>query len=178
MIEYERKYRINEQQKRSINQMTPGLSEAPLLHQVDEVFLYQKDSFETFIPGEAVVRIRTENNDTKLTYKRAINQQGDSIEHEIGIAVGGDGVLRQILEDMGYHQVTRVEKYRREIMRNGITVTLDDVVGLGDFAEIEIVAASDKQAEKKISERALELGLTAADVETRKYDRLLALQKS
>ena len=50
------------------------------------VFLYNKTSFETFSQGEAVVRTRTEGDSTKLTYKRAINTAGDSVEHEVALS--------------------------------------------------------------------------------------------
>lgn len=171
MIEYERKFRIDNSQKQKILSKLPALKTTSILSQIDTVFLYDKSSFDTFTPGEAVIRTRAEGSKVKLTYKRSINEMGDSIEHEVGVE--SEATIHAILRDMGYQEVVRVEKNRQEVEENGITVTLDYVKNLGDFVEIEIVADNDEDAENRIMARANELGLSEDDIETKKYDRLL-----
>jgi adenylate cyclase class 2 len=179
MVEIERKFRLSDDQALMIKQKLEEKAGAlKSIHQVDKVFLRGIDSFKDFKPGMPVVRLRTEGEHTKLTFKRTINQGGDSIEHESG--VGSVAAIEAILLETDFRLVTNVVKDRVEVQNDNLTFALDSVEGLGSFIEIEIIADDDKAiaaAERQIMEAATQFGLTEEDIETRKYDVLVASLK-
>ena len=175
MIEIERKFRLSPKKMVDIQHILEKESrKLTPMHQVDQVFLYNISSFKDFEQGMPVMRLRTANGNTQLTYKRAINNAGDCLEHEL--VVESAETMQRILEEMGYRHVTLVDKTRIEIKKDRLTLALDKVAGLGDFLELEILAekADSGDAEKTILQKAAEFGLTADDIERKKYDEMLS----
>jgi len=180
MIEVEKKFRLTDEQYTEIEQQ---LSEKHVLGQpfgqTDEVYLKGIPSFSEFEQGMPVLRIRTEDNMSTLTYKRAINAGGDAIEHETEI--GSVDAMRRIVADMGFSQVTSVVKTRREATIGRFTLALDKVKQLGAFLEIEAITDDPTTVEvlgREIVELATTFGLTEAHIEPKKYDQLIAQLKS
>jgi adenylate cyclase class 2 len=177
MIEIERKFRLTPREGTILHKALKSSRGAHgTVRQIDEVFLYKIESFTEFKRGMPVARLRTIGDVTTLTYKRSINDAGDSIEHEVGVASANE--MRAILRELGYIQVTVVDKIRLETKIDDMAITHDQVKGLGDFMEIEILATSEAdipQAEKRIMAKAKELGLSHAPIENRKYDQLVSL---
>jgi adenylate cyclase class 2 len=180
MIEVERKFRLSEQQKRTVeNKLRERNSEAVSVRQSDKVFLRGIDSFAGFTQGEPIMRLRTENNITTLTYKRRINDAGDSVEHEL--VIGNADTMQAILVEMNYRLVTKVEKDRLEVKKDLMTLALDAVDDLGSFLEIEILAEDAEnvaELDQQIMVVAKEFGLTAVDIEPKKYDQMIAALQS
>jgi predicted adenylyl cyclase CyaB len=178
MIEIEHKYRLKADQVNELaNRLAQRYGDPKSLHQIDEVFLYQKDSFTDHKQGEPVVRIRQQNGQVLFTVKRAMNDAGDSAEHELGIE--SHATMRAALIDMGYRSVVTIDKKRRHYGGDGITYALDEVANLGMFLEIEILAEQlDNSAEEKIFEAALDLGIDTVTLEPKKYDTLLEKSRS
>jgi adenylate cyclase class 2 len=176
MIEIERKFRLTNEKRASIlKRIESEYGRLLPVHQVDEVFLMGMDSFATYTMGTSIARIRIEDSEAILTYKRQLNKQGDMLEHELKIA--STETMRKILLESGYKSVTHVTKTRREAHLDNITLALDEVEELGPFLEIEILAEDEQaipKAEKQIMAAAVEYGLTEADLEPRKYDQLIA----
>ncbi len=175
MIEVERKFRLNsENSARVADYLKVNGGEPDVHRQADKVFLYQVDSFKKFTPGDPVMRLRSMGDTTILTYKRIINAEGDRIEHEV--AVDSAATAEAILKELGYLLAVNVEKVRSEYRIGDIAACLDDVVKLGMFLELEVISQSEDEiatAEQRIMSVASEMGLTAADIETKKYDQLL-----
>lgn len=173
MIEIERKFRLSPEKvaviKKALKEKSVDLTP---VHQIDQVFLQGIPSFKEFKPGMPVVRLRTVDGRTSLAYKRRLNDAGDALEHELG--VDSAETMQKILEEMGYSQVTLVDKTRIEAKEDGLTLVLDKVARLGDFLELEILAeeTDSGDAEERILQAAAEFGLTPADIETKKYDEL------
>lgn len=180
MIEIERKFRLSDSKAQEIKQKLEekfGASES--VHQIDKVFLQGIDSFKDFELGMPVVRLRAEGTHTKLTYKRAINKSGDSIEHESGVESAA--AIEAFLLETDFRVVTQVTKDRVELQGDGLTFALDTVENLGSFLEIEVVAEDSKNidsVEQQIMTAATHLGLTEDDIETKKYDQLMAAIRS
>ncbi len=120
------------------------------MHQSDQVFLKGIDSFKDFKSDMPVIRLRTVNVKTQLTYKRAVNAAGDSLELEL--MVESCEIMQRILEEMDYRQVTIVIKDRVEMKEGELTLVLDKVARLGDFLELEVLReeADQGEAEKLI----------------------------
>lgn len=177
MIEIERKFRLSPRQKSDIEQ-TLQADYGPLetIHQVDQVFLHGMDSFATFKRGDPVARLRTTNDETTLAYKRSINEAGDTVEHEL--TVSSAETMAAILKEMDYRPVTTVIKDRTIAKAGELAIMLDSVVNAGDFLEIEVLADDESEQpaiEQRIMDKAAEFGLTADDIELRKYDQLVSM---
>lgn len=178
MIEVERKFKLTAEHYRKIEEYFKDKKNSlHIQHQIDEIFLPGIDSFAQFKQGMPVVRLRTVDNETLLTYKRSINDGGDTLEHELTIE--SPGVMRLILLDMDYRQITVVDKIRTEYKDGELTVMLDDVKELGRFLEIEAMVDKEEnitEATSTIMTKAAEFDLTEADIEPRKYDKLMTEQ--
>jgi len=85
MIEVESKFRIKDRAEIETKLSSLAYSKSDPVEQSDKVFLLNSDSFKTFKVGDPVTRIRLVNGVSSLTYKRAINAHGDSIEHEMTV---------------------------------------------------------------------------------------------
>ncbi|HEX8763161.1 MAG TPA: class IV adenylate cyclase [Candidatus Saccharimonadales bacterium] len=176
MIEVERKFRITPEQKSKIRtDMENQNGSLQPLHQIDEVFLQGLDSFEGFKQGMPVIRLRTENGVTEMAYKRRLNEGGDMKEHEL--LIGSASVMRSILAEMDFRPVTVVDKIRLQAKAGEMALMLDEVKHLGDFLEIEIMATDESElddAYQRIMQQAATYGLGEIDIESQKYDKLLA----
>ncbi len=175
MMEIERKFRLNEEQAKRVAEYLEAQGVAPAVHQqADKIFLYKMDSFKNFTLGDPVMRLRSMDGKTLLTYKRAVNAAGDRVEHELGI--DATETMEKILQELGYMLAIRVEKRRVEYKLGDIAACLDDVSGLGMFLELETICSSEDdipKAQEKIMALAATMGLSAADIEVKKYDQLL-----
>jgi adenylate cyclase class 2 len=112
-----------------------------------------------------------------LTYKGPKRQAAVKIRTELEVPLtDGDGAAEdftRLLTYLGYRPVAVVRKHRRayRLKRGGfdLLVCLDEVDGLGRFAEVEIVTPEEQAdaARAVLAETASALGLT--EVERRSY---------
>lgn len=176
MIEVERKFRLGAGQKSEIEQtLNDQYGSLEAVHQTDQVFLHGINSFAEFKRGDPVMRLRTTDDETTLTYKRSINAAGDTVEHEL--QVGSAAIMAAILQEMDYRPVTTVTKDRLTAKAGEIALMIDSVAGVGDFLEIEVLVPDENgqpAAEQAIMAKAAEFGLTTDAIETRKYDQLVS----
>ncbi len=174
MIEVERKFKINKDQKSKILSLLENKhGQVQSVFQSDIVFLQEIKSFRQFKRGMPVVRIRTVGEETKMTCKRVINTSGDAVEHEL--VISSANIMQDILKECNFNQVSLVNKRRIEYKEDEISIALDEVDGLGSYLEIEILTSEDKisDSERQIFDQASKFGLKREDIETKKYDELL-----
>lgn len=176
MLEVERKFSISEiQYKKTQASLDAENSTSIPLRQIDQIFLFGSSSFKNFKRGDPVMRIRTSNDALYLTYKRSVTAGGDRIEHELKI--DSAEVAQELLNELGYQQAVVVDKVRRNYVVGDLTVSLDDVHGLGYFIEVELLCASeDKVADAvtQILNYTRALGIPESALEERKYDEMLS----
>lgn len=135
--------------------------------------MFQKKSFDEFVAGGIVVRLRTENNNTVFTLKQSLNKQGDSTEIEY--SVGDAGLAQDGLITMGYNHILTIEKNRIQTQDGAFMIALDSVSKLGDFLEIEVLAKElSQELEHQIMEKATNFAIDSTALESRKYDFLLS----
>lgn len=179
MIEVERKFRLEEKNISHFVVELDRLSNSKrVLNQLDQVFLLKGDSFKIPNRSRPIMRIRSVNDVVKLTYKRSINDVGDSIEHEL--TIDSVSIAEALLTEIGYYLVVEIEKKRMEYVLPDATICLDEVKNLGSFLEIEILCPTEKDislAQNKVMATAAQFGLTEADIETKKYDQLISLKQ-
>jgi len=88
--------------------------------------------------GKAL-RIRKEGNRFYLTFKSKALSRKPKIRKEINIELNETQVikLKEILKSLGYNEVLKIIKKRREFKRKDFRIAIDKVEGLGVFLEIE-----------------------------------------
>ena len=131
--------------------------------------------------GEAF-RIRGEGTQNRITYKGAKlagpTKTREEIELGFGSGMAARDDLRLIFERLGFTVVATVRKRRRSydlsVGARVMTVVIDHVDSLGDFAEVETLVADDADlasGQRVVVELAQSLGL--ANVESRSYLRMV-----
>jgi adenylate cyclase class 2 len=136
------------------------------------------------VTGEAF-RLRRIGKDAYLTYKGKKLPGEAKVRPELELPLpGGEnmpGQYLQLFTHLGYRPVAIVRKRRRHcsLTRDGfrMTVCLDSVDELGDFAELEILAPQEHRdrAEKVLLETAAALGLNT--IERRAYLTMLMIKR-
>ena len=134
-----------------------------------------------FAATDEALRLRRIGERNFVTYKgpKRDQQTKTRTEIEVPIAPGDTAAddFSRLLVHLGYRPVAVVRKTRRlfHLQRNGFALeaTLDDVDGVGRFAELEIQAPEEQfeAARKVLLQAAAELGLTSG--ERRSYLELL-----
>jgi adenylate cyclase, class 2 len=130
-----------------------------------------------FAKTDEAFRLRRVGSSNYLTYKGPKQRADVKVRREIEVPIQpGDQAaadMTELLTLLGFRPVAVVKKRRRQatLERDGFhfTVCLDDVQGLGRFAEVEVLAPDDRRAdaERAVASLAAELGLT--EVERRSY---------
>lgn len=139
-----------------------------------------------FAKTDEAFRLRRIGAANFLTYKGPKQAAAVKIRTELEIPLRDGDVaaeqMTQLLHHLGYRAVAVVKKRRRQYpLQRGafrLTICLDDVEGLGHFAEVEILAPDEQSdtARQVLQEVAAQLGLR--DVERRSYLGLILQSKS
>ncbi len=140
-------------------------ADAPL----DEADHYFNAPDRDFAATDEALRLRRIGPANRVTYKGPKRGTRGKTRTEIEVPVGeGDETaekFREMLVCLKYRPVAVVRKHRRiyRLERDGfaLEVCLDDVEGLGRFAEVEIQAPEEQlaEAERVLRETAVALGL-------------------
>ena len=138
-----------------------------------------------FARTDEAFRLRRVGPSNYLTYKGPKQRADVKVRTELEIPLQpGDQAaadMTRLLTHLGYRFVALVKKQRRTapLERDGFsfTICLDEVDGLGRFAEVEVLAPEDRRAdaEKALAALAAELGLS--EVERRSYLGLVLAAK-
>lgn len=132
-----------------------------------------------FAQTDEALRIRTVGEESFVTYKgpKLGGSAKTRFELELPLAAKTSEGWAEILTRLGFRAVAAVRKRRElfELTRDGraFELSIDEVEGLGAFAEVETLAdeASREAAERAVLSLTAELGLTAA--EPRSYLEML-----
>jgi adenylate cyclase class 2 len=176
--EVEVKYRLADPDQLHRRLAARGAAGRPAISQEDTYLSHPSRDFA--VTNEAL-RLRRIGGENRITYKgpRKSGPTKTREEIEIVVAPGHDawrGLLR-LFEALGFLPVATIRKRRTpfHLVAHGydIEVALDHAEGLGDFAEIETLAATDTDlpaAQAAVLSVAEQLGLT--EVEPRSYLRM------
>ena len=171
MIEVEKKYRLPADAQDIIERIGELYSLSKAVRQADLVYLNGISSFKDFTPGDPVLRCRSVDDAVTFTVKRKLPEGG---VWEVELPVNDTGA--DFIACLDWNLVTRVVKTRRSTQIDGITVVVDDVEGLGQFVELEVLVATTEEVEhalSSISQLCTKLGISKEWEEERKYDELL-----
>ena len=176
--EVEVKYRLVDHDQLERRLAERGAVREPEINQED---IYLSHPSRDFAASNEALRIRRIGAENRITYKGPRLSGPTKTREEIEIAVtSGDVAFQQLLrlfENLGFRPVATIRKSRTPFHLNhdgrAVEVVLDRALGLGNFAEIEVLAATESElpaAQAAVLALADELGLT--EVEPRSYLRM------
>jgi len=155
-----------------------GANVQPPIEQIDRYYAHPSRDFAA---TDEALRIRRVGSQNCLTYKGPKIDAATKTRREIEVPLASGQAAEQqfaeLLEALGFRPVIEVRKQRRVAhvaWRNRqVEACLDQVDGLGHFAELELVAEAEElnDARAALSTLAEELGLR--DSERRSYLELL-----
>lgn len=178
MLEIEIKYRVPGFDTMECRLAAWGAAPAAPIEEEDHYFNAPDRDFSR---TDEVLRLRRIDAENRITYKGSKRTAGTGsvakqrTEIEIPFEDGPEAVarFRELLTHLGYRPTAVVRKSRRIVRLTrdhfALEVCLDEVEGLGNFVEVEIVAAEEQAAaaERVLQDVSAALGLTA--VEPRAY---------
>jgi adenylate cyclase, class 2 len=144
---------------------------------------YMRHPCRDFKATDEAFRLRQFNDEACVTYKGKRLPGPVKTRPEIELSIHRDEVPRwlEMLQQLGFQPLRQVKKRRRifkyEGPRADLTIAVDQVDELGDFAEIELIIQEGDQLESaraRIETIARELGLGV--VQPRSYLSLLLLK--
>ena len=161
-----------------------GAVEEPPVVQLDTYLTHPSRDFAQ--TGEAL-RIRRIGEKNRITYKGPRYDGPTKTREEIEIPMAeGEQTFQQLtrlFEKLGFRPIATIHKTRStfhlSVPPHRIEVVLDRVDGLGEFAEIEIIASSESDlpaAQAAVLRLADQFGLT--EVEPRSYLRMVLEARS
>lgn len=136
--------------------------------------LVQDDTF--FARADGRLKLRVVNDAAELVHYHRADAHGPRVSAYTRVPVAEPDALRDLL-GAAYGMAGRVTKTRTLLLTGRARIHLDDVDGLGTFAEVEVVLAGDEPLDAGEAEahRLMQaLGLAETDLEPRAYVDLLA----
>jgi adenylate cyclase class 2 len=168
MLEIEQKFQITDQAKLLAHLDEIGATREPTLEQEDYYFAHPS---RNFVETDEALRIRRIGTENHITYKGPKRATVSKIRKEIELAFAeGPSALAQLkemLQLLGFQPVRNVKKQRTPFSfqhdQRHFEITIDEVEGLGTFAEVETLAeeAELEQAEAAVIQLADQLGLSS-----------------
>jgi len=176
--EVEVKYRLADYDQLVARLVQRRANREPAIDQEDTYLSHPSRDFAVTNEALRIRRIRPEN---RITYKGPRQRGPTKTREEIEMILApGDlafSQLQRLFENLGFRPVATIRKSRTSfhVTQQGLDleVALDRALGLGDFAEIEALAAHESElpaAQAAVLALAAELGLT--EVEPRSYLRM------
>ena len=166
LIERERKYRLSEQEARTLEMKLRDLG-AKDRHEIQESIIFKDRA--SHMRKDTLLRLRTVDGKRELTFKGPKKLKGlDKWREELNLEVG-DGPVLDILDAMGYRPGTKYRKDSRIFEYKGALVSVDRLAGLGCFCEIEV-----SDLDRNIDAIAAELALDPDRFEPRGYPTMAA----
>lgn len=143
---------------------------------VHEHDIFYNAPHRDFAKTDEAVRIRYTDNHAVVTYKGPkIRKFGLKAREELNFAVESGEAFGTMLERLGFFRTIEVNKWREEYRLGQVLVCLDDVEGLGTFAEIEVIAEDGgSNPEEVIGAVAREIGVTGKPILESYLEMLLA----
>ena len=154
-VEVEIKLKIHDRQALIRKLTALGFVPGRLLRERD---VYFRAGHHDFAKRDEALRVR-ETEDLETGAKTAqLNFKGPKLDEcsmtrqELETAIGSGETVRAILERIGFTPVVPVEKVRQYFHREQLTACVDQVTGLGDFLELEILTESEEGRSAALTE--------------------------
>ncbi|KAF5085664.1 class IV adenylate cyclase [Methanoculleus horonobensis] len=141
--------------------------------------VYYNAPHRDFGETDEALRVRYDDTGATVTYKGPKIRVGSAkAREEFNLAVADGETLEGILSRLGFRRAATVSKVREFYEMGDVTVTLDDVEGLGTFIEVEILTEENKEdAADRIGAIVKELGVDGPPIYTSYLEMLLFKQQ-
>ena len=155
MIEVEVKVLVNNKFAIENELNKEGFKKVELVRETDIYFENKEGSFRK---SDKALRIRQCENMASNETISCITYKGPKLDHismtrkEVEMRIEDAAAGKEILEELGYHPVQPVVKLRQYFQKEKMTACLDQVEGLGDFLELEMIVEDDGEREAALDE--------------------------
>jgi adenylate cyclase class 2 len=137
--------------------------------------VYYNAPHRDFGKTDEALRIRYAGGRVIVTYKGPkIPEHGLKAREELKTAVESGEEFEKILDSLGFRRTIEVSKTRDNYRLGGVLISLDDVDGLGTFAEIEYGGRDRSNAERTITATAQKIGVEGTPLLESYLELLLA----
>ncbi|MCK9299575.1 class IV adenylate cyclase [Methanoculleus sp. YWC-01] len=176
MLEVEAKFAVKDQEAVRAGLNRKGVRMGRRQQERD---VYYNAPHRDFGETDEALRVRYDDAGFTVTYKGPKVRVGNAkAREEFNLTVASGETLEVILSRLGFRRAATVSKVREFYEIGDVTVTLDDVEGLGTFVEIEILTEDDKEdAADRITAIAKELGVDGPPIYTSYLEMLLSKQR-
>jgi len=162
MHEVEGKYRVRDLESVRTRLIRRG---AEPLTSGTEVDIYFQAPHRDFAATDEALRLRHSGTGWELTYKGPRVPAGRvKAREEITLPVDAKDACIAILSRIGFVPAAEVRKHRDTYRLSGATVTLDQVEGLGEYVEIEVISSDTGAAGEVIEEVRRELEIEGRNI--------------
>lgn len=184
MIEVEIKIPITDRAMLARKLVKKGFLPTGFIRESD---LYFNQKSNDFRKTDEALRIRTSTDVDTCCTKSMITYKGPKLDQismtrvECETEVKDAKVVKKILESLGFYAIFPVNKLRHYYSLEDMTACVDQVEGLGDFLELEILVEKDEErrnALEKIKEVLRELGHGIEETTTTSYLSMLEQKDS
>jgi len=137
MMELEAKYR-----SRGNEEVEKALAELGARKLSDEMTedLYFSHRERDFGVSDEVLRLRKTGTGVELTYKGPrVRREDAKAREEITVGVGDGLAAQRIIERLGFAHTYALRKRRISYLLDKVRIDLDDVEGLGQYVELELL---------------------------------------
>jgi adenylate cyclase class 2 len=138
---------------------------------LDQEDVYYSHPVRDFGSTDEALRLRRENDRSRITYKGPKLDADTKMREEIELDVEDLSRMSAVLERLGFKRFLRVAKHRRVLRLQDVQFCLDRVEGLGDYVELEYEGQDLVAGKEKLMELKRQLGLEGN--ERRSYLELL-----
>jgi adenylate cyclase class 2 len=133
----------------------------------DEDDTFFQHPMRDFAKTDEALRLRRTGEAMELTYKgpRQPGKAKTRREYNIPVAADPTPVLKALGLNPGFTLMKRRERHRL----GKVTICIDDVEGLGRFVEVEAMGEDRREAEERVEDAIVRLGLGDIPREERSY---------
>ena len=114
-----------------------------------------------FAKTDEALKLRKKDDGAELTFKGPrLKMDSTKAREEITMNLDNPLAAQRILERLGFKETYTVRKRRTSYLLDKLRVDLDEVEGLGEFVELEVLTESPERAEEllKLAKADLDLG--------------------
>jgi adenylate cyclase class 2 len=178
MLEVEIKLWVDNREELVNRLLSSGFMQKKVVCETDT---YYTSEFHDMLKRDEALRIRTIEDlntgekSSVITYKGAKLDKVSMSRQEYETAIGDAEIGKRILEGIGFTAVPEVKKIRTEFVLDDFTACVDQVTGLGDFLEIEILTEDGmrEKALERIRDMLEQLGFSMENTTRRSYLSML-----
>ncbi len=125
------------------------------VHQKD---IYFNHPCRDFASTDEALRVRI-SGDVRITYKGPKVDSETKTREEIELEVESAEKAMDMMKRLGFIEAGTVEKMRETYSLNDVEITIDNVVGLGYFIELEIQGENNDKNRERLFSLGKDLGL-------------------